>query len=207
MPQDSSREPVAPAFGAPSQRSLRIDRARSVLVVVDVQQRLAPAVAGADTLLRRTLALLAAASHFAVPRIATLHCPERIGALVPALAAQMTTDEQFAKTRFCATDHPAFLAKLARSARTQVIVAGMEAHVCVLQTALGLVEAHYEVFVVADAVGSRATRQQDRDLALARLRDAGVALASTETVLFEWTGDADDAAFRDILKLVKDLPG
>ena len=193
-------------FATTAHAARRLDRARSLLLVVDVQQRLVPRIAQADAVVRRIVALLAAASRFDVPRIATLHCADRIGGLVEPIDAVVTDDERIAKTRFCAADEPAFLAKLARAARTQIVIAGMEGHVCVLQTALGLVDAHYEVFVVADAVGSRTNRTQDRELALSRMRDAGITLVGTEMALFEWTGDAEDAAFRDMLAIVKQLP-
>ena len=82
----------------------------------------------------------------------------------------------------------------------------MEAHVCVLQTVLGLAAERYEVFVVGDAVGSRGARAADRQFALDRMRQAGCTVVGTETVLFEWTRAGDDAAFRDVLALVKTLP-
>lgn len=184
----------------------RIQRDRSVLLVVDIQARLAPHVLAHEALRQRTRALLEAARRFAIPRLATEHCAAQIGPLVEELRGELDPDEIFAKTRFGAADHPDFVARLKRTGRTQVIVAGMEAHVCVMQTALGLVAAGYEVFAVADAIGSRGARQADRQLALDRLRAAGCTLVGTETVLFEWTGGGDDAAFRDVLELVKALP-
>lgn len=202
----TERDPPAGAFRSPRESSLRIDRATSLLLVVDIQQRLAPHVAGHEALIARTQALLAAAARLGVPRVATEHCADRIGPLVVEVANRLEAREIFAKTRFCAADHPQFRALLARSARTQIVIAGMEAHVCVLQTALGLVAAHYDVFVVGDAVGSRTDRQADRELALARLREAGCNIVGTETVLFEWTGSGDDAAFGEVLKIVKALP-
>jgi nicotinamidase-related amidase len=197
---------MTPAFPSMRESMRRIDRARSVLLVVDIQERLAPHVAGHESLIARTRALLAAATQLQVPRLATQHCVQQIGALVPAIASMLEPREIFAKTRFAAGDHPEFLALMAQTGRMQVVFAGMETHVCVMQTALGLVAAKYEVFVVGDAVGSRADRQADREFALSRLRDAGCTIAGTETVLFEWTGAGDDDAFRDLLNIVKGLP-
>lgn len=192
--------------GAHRPAPLRIDRATSALLVVDIQARLAPHVAGHAALIDRTCALLDAAQKVGVPCIATEHCAQQIGPLVPAIAGRLDAERTFAKTRFCAADHPEFRAMLSRTARARIVVAGMEAHVCVMQTALGILALGYDVFVVGDAVGSRAIRQADGDFAIARMRAAGCAIAGTETVLFEWTGGGDDAAFRDILKLVKALP-
>lgn len=194
------------AFWSRSAPARRLDRATSLLLVVDIQERLASHVAGHEALIARTQALLEAAAMLAVPRLATEHCAQRIGPLVQAISGRLEKREIFAKTRFGALDHSEIAAAIARAARPQVVIAGMEAHVCVMQTALGLVAAHYDVFIVGDAVGSRADRQEDRALALARLRDAGCTIAGTETVLFEWTGSGDDPALRDVLKIVKRLP-
>lgn len=143
---------------------------------------------------------------FRIPVLATEHCPNDIGPLIDRLRDTLKPDELFAKTRFGAVDHPEFAARLARTSRSQIVIAGMEAHVCVMQTALGIVAAGYEAFVVADAVGSRSARPTDRTLALERMHDAGCTLVGTETLLFEWTGAGDDHAFRDVLALVKALP-
>ena len=202
----TERDPPAAALHSRPERSRRVDRASSLLLVVDIQERLAPHVAGHEALIARTQALLDAAARLEVPRLATEHCANRIGPLVAAVAKRLERREIFAKTRFGATDHPEFRALLARAARPQIVVVGMEAHVCVLQTALGLAAARHEVFVVGDAVGSRRQRQTDRELALARLREAGCTIVGTETVLFEWTGGGEDAAFADVLKIVKALP-
>ncbi len=189
---------------APSIR--RLDRARSVLLVVDIQERLAPHVEDHEAVLARTVALLAAASRLGIPALATEHAADRIGPLVRQVRDRLHGDGIFGKRCFAATDEPTFDAWLRSRGRAQVVVTGMEAHVCVLQTALGLAGRGFEPFVVADAVGSRAERRLDRMLALDRMRDAGCTLAGTDTVLFEWTHAADDPAFRDVLPLVKGLP-
>lgn len=197
---------TSPAGRAAGDATRRLDRARSLLLVVDIQERLAPHILHGERLIARTGALLAAARRFGIPAIVTEHCPEQIGPVVAGLRRQFAADEIFAKTRFGATDHQEFVARLAAHARGQIVVAGMEAHVCVLQTVLGLAAHGYAVTLVGDAAGSRAARQDDRRFALARMRRAGAVIAGTETVLFEWTQAGDDAAFRDILALVKALP-
>ncbi|MBN8479786.1 MAG: isochorismatase family protein, partial [Burkholderiales bacterium] len=103
-------------------------------------------------------------------------------------------------------DEPGFGAWLAARGRDQVVIAGMETHVCVMQTALALAADGYRVFVAADATGSRAIRADDRRLALDRMRASGCTIAGTETILFEWCGGVDDPAFRDTLAIVKSLP-
>jgi nicotinamidase-related amidase len=183
-----------------------LERERSLLLVVDVQVQLAPHIAGVEALITRTSALLAAAAAFGIPKLLIEHCADRIGPVIPQLRAGFDADEIFGKTCFGALRHPEFEARLRELARTQVVVAGMEAHVCVLQTGLGLRAAGFDVVAAADAIGSRRDRQPDRTLALERLRDEGVRLAGTETILFEWCRAGDDPAFRAVLDLVKRLP-
>jgi nicotinamidase-related amidase len=183
----------------------RLDRDRSILLVVDVQERLAPHVAGADSLIARAGALVCAARRLAIPMFLTEHCSAQLGPVVAPLRNAFEAADIFEKTCFGAVDHPQFEARLRAMGRTEVVVAGMESHVCVMQTVLGLAIRGFVPFVVADAVGSRAAHALDRDLALARMRDAGATLVGTETALFEWARAGDDPAFRDVLALVKKL--
>ena len=184
----------------------RLDRDRSLLLVVDIQEKLAPYIHERDALIARVEALLGAARTFGVPCVLTEHCADQIGPVVRRLCDRFAANEIFAKTCFGALDHREFEPLVRGFARTQVVVAGMEAHVCVLQTVLGLIAHGFRVYVAGDAVGSRAARQADRSFALERMRRAGATVAGTETLLFEWTRSGDDAAFRDVLTLVKRLP-
>jgi nicotinamidase-related amidase len=184
----------------------RLDRERSLLLVVDIQERLAPHVLLHEHLIARSMALIEATALFRIPKIATAHCPAQIGTLVARVGREFDAQEIFEKTHFGAADHPEFEALLRASGRTQIVVAGMEAHVCVMQTVLGLAARDFEIFVVGDAIGSRAARQADRQFAIDRMRNAGCTLVGTETVLFEWAQAGDDAAFKNALALVKALP-
>lgn len=183
----------------------RLDRDQSILLVVDVQERLAPHVAGADALIARTSALVAAARRLSIPMFLTEHCPAQLGRVIAPLRSAFETANILEKTRFGAVDHPEFEARLRTTGRAQVVVAGMEAHVCVMQTVLGVATRGFAPFVVADAAGSRPAHALDRELALARMRDAGATLVGTEMALFEWARAGDDPAFRDLLALVKGL--
>lgn len=184
---------------------MRTHRDHSLLLVIDIQGKLAPHVAGHEQLIRRSETLLAVAALCGVPKLLTEHCPAQIGAAIEPMRSRFAADEIFEKTCFGAADHPQFVERVRRSGRRTIVVAGMEAHVCVMQTALGLRDHGFEVTVVADAVGSRGERQFDRELALRRMEQAGCVLAGTETVLFEWTGSAADAHFRAVLSAVKAL--
>ena len=184
----------------------RLARTASLLVVIDVQERLAPHVLGHEALIARTEALMSAAERFGIPRYATEHLPDRIGRTIPRLRDRFAPEAIFAKSCFGAPGHAEFNAMLATTGRRQAVLCGMEAHVCVMQTALGLAATGCDVFVVGDAVGSRPARQDDRRWALERMQRAGCIVAGAETVLFEWAERGDDPAFRDVLALVKALP-
>jgi nicotinamidase-related amidase len=186
-------------------RAARLDRDLSVLLVVDVQERLAPHVADNAALIARIGALIDAAGRLGIPGFLTEHCATQLGPVIASLRDAFAPENIFAKTRFGAADHAPFEALLRGVGRTQVVVAGMEAHVCVMQTVLGLAARGFEPFVVADAVGSRVAHTLDRELALARMRDAGATIVSTEMALFEWARAGDDPALRDVLALVKRL--
>ncbi len=177
-----------------------IERARSCLLVVDVQERLMPSIASMRTILGRILLLMKAARRLGVPMMATEHWPENIGPIATAVKNQLGGAEIFVKRHFDATADGGFGPKLDKG-RPQIVVCGTEAHVCVLQTTFGLLAAGMAPIVVADGVGSR--EPADKDLALSRLRDAGVQVASAEMVVFEWLEQAGTPEFKDLITLIK----
>jgi len=175
--------------------------ADSVLLLVDLQQRLAPAIPEAERLVFNAGRLLTGARRLKLPVLATEHCPAAIGPTLEPLRVRLAPEEIYEKTHFCAAAEAGFRERVAALGRGQWILCGTEAHVCLLQTALGLRALEQEVFVVADAVGSR--RAEDRAIALTRLRAAGCGLVTTEMVLFEWLGHAGNPAFKDLLEIIK----
>lgn len=174
----------------------------SMLLVVDVQERLVPAITGIDGVIANLRILLSAARELAVPILASEQYPQGLGPTVAAVADLLPPDCVAAKTHFSCAAEPAVAKHLDRLQRRQVVVAGVEAHVCVLQSALGLAERGYPVFVVADAVASR--RTENAHLALARLRQAGVVVVSTEMVVFEWLHRAATPVFKTLSRLIKE---
>jgi nicotinamidase-related amidase len=143
-----------------------LDRARSALLIVDVQERLAPAILGIEALQARLALLIGAAASLGVPTAFTEQYSAGLGATVAAVRNLAPTAAVIAKIHFQATLEPGLEEWLGQNGARQIVVAGTEAHVCVLQTALGLIERDYEIFLVADAVGSR--RELDRTLAIER---------------------------------------
>lgn len=178
-----------------------VDRARSQLLVVDVQERLLPAMAEPDQVSRGCALLMTAAARLDIPITVSEQYPKGLGPTVPALAELVPENRVLAKLDFSCAADPAIRDRLETEGRPQIVVAGIEAHVCVLMTAMQLVEAGHEVFVVADAVSSR--RQGSADLALDRLRAAGVSAVNAEMVLFEWLRRAGTEEFKEISKLIK----
>lgn len=175
------------------------------LVIIDIQERLAPAIHLHETVEENAARLMRYAAQFGVPLTLTEQMPERIGATIPALreiASPKST--AFAKTTFSIwRDHAIRerLVELRHKNRSQIILAGMEAHVCVLQSALELLANDFEVFVVADATGSRAS--DNHRLALERMARAGAEIVTHEMIAFEWLERADTAEFKALLPLLK----
>ena len=172
-----------------------INADHSLLLLIDLQERLAPAIEDIDTVLRHNLWLVAVAQRLAVPVGATVQYPSGLGPLVPELTARIAPERVVEKIHFSAVADGC-LERLPDFSRRQIVLTGTESHVCVLQTALGLRALGKEVFVVAEAVGSR--RATDKELALARLRQAGCHIVSREMVAFEWLHKAGTDRFRQI---------
>lgn len=178
-----------------------IERDRAQLLLVDVQERLAPAMAEAAPMLANCALLLRAADRLAVPVLASEQYPNGLGPTVPELRRLVAEANRLPKTAFACSGDPELMGRLAAIGRDQVVLCGIEAHVCVLQTALGLAAAGLVPFVVADATASR--RPASRELALARLRANGVEVVSTEMVLFEWMGRAGTPEFKELSPLLR----
>ena len=174
---------------------------KSSLLVVDVQGKLLAAMDGPQLLVANCAILLQGAARLAVPVLASEQYPKGLGPTVPELATLIPAGAVVEKTHFSCADVPAYLERLGRMGREQAIITGIEAHVCVLQTALGLAGRGYRCFVVADAVSARTP--QNRAAALQRLRDEGINVVTTEMVLFEWLGRAGTPEFKELSALVK----
>lgn len=176
-----------------------LERAKSLLLLVDMQERLVPAMADAADVTGRCGILLSAANALGVPVLASEQYPKGLGPTIPDLAA--LAPRRLEKLEFSAYANSAIKDELARADRLQIVLAGVEAHVCVLQTGLELIAAGFQVFVAADAVASR--RPESREVALHRIARAGATLITAEMALFEWLRSAAAPEFRAISKLVR----
>ena len=170
----------------------------TVVLLIDLQERLIPAIHDGDVVVARAVRLAEAARLLDVPIRATEQYPDGLGPTVPALAEY--PQATMAKTTFSATSDPGFAALLPAGV-SEIVVAGCEAHVCVLQTVLGLLPRGRRVLLVADAVGSR--DPADRTAAINRARQHGAEIVTSEMVLFEWLRDSQHPKFREVQKLVR----
>ncbi|MDJ0656444.1 MAG: isochorismatase family protein [Xanthomonadales bacterium] len=173
----------------------------SCLLVVDIQQRLVPAIDAVEPLLRNADILCRAARRLQVPLLASEQYPRGLGHTVPQLAELLQPAEVLEKTEFSCARNSALMQRLTELDRKQVIVVGMEAHVCVLQTVLGLLDQGLNLFVVSDAVGSRQPESKAR--ALDRAARAGASVVTTEMVVFEWLEHSGSDAFRELSRLIR----
>lgn len=174
------------------------------LVVIDIQRRLSAAMADEDRarVIRNAAILIQAAGLLNVPLIASEQYPKGLGPTEEGVAWHFPKDLGVVeKTCFACTRNAQFRDTLSANNRKQVVLTGMETHVCVLQTALGLRADGYVVFVVEDGVCSR--KETNHLNALGRMREAGVVITNTESVLFEWLRDASHEHFKKISSLIK----
>ncbi len=167
----------------------------STLLVIDVQQKLAPVLEGSTQLVANCVWLAEVAARVGVPVVVTEHFPDKLGPTLPEVKAATAGAPCLSKTHFSAAGE-GVLRGTEIERRRQVVVCGAEAHVCVLQTVLELRWAGKEVFVVAEATGSR--RSADRELAFARMRAHGIDIVSREMVAFEWLQRGGTELFRAV---------
>lgn len=170
---------------------------RSVLLVIDLQGRLMPAIDGAENVVAVSNRLITAASMLEIPILVTEQNPSGLGGTVEDIDTSRAT--VISKTTFDASCEAALVSALPKEA--QILALGCETHVCVLQTVLGLRNKGYQVAAIADACGSRTV--ENRQAGVRRMAAHGVDIVTSEMVLFEWMGSSDHPKFRNVLKLIK----
>jgi nicotinamidase-related amidase len=171
----------------------------TALLVVDVQEKLMAKIPLADAVVRDIAFLIDVAKLTGVEVLATEQYPRGLGATVPALAARLPARPDKVAFSCCAV--PGLTEGLRKNRRLRVLLAGIEAHVCVLQTALDLLAADFRVYIAADACASRFP--VDREVALRRLEKAGAILTTAETAAFEWLGGSTHPQFKQVSALVR----
>jgi nicotinamidase-related amidase len=171
---------------------------QSTLIAIDMQERLLPAIHNGRSVVRQVGILAQAARALGVPVVGTAQYPTGLGPNLPEI--HDLCDRVIEKTDFNACEASAFLPAL-DPARNELIVVGCEAHVCVLQTVLGLLDRQHHVKLVVDAIGSRS--DFNKAIGIERARDAGAELLTTEMVVFEWLRNSAHPRFKDLMRLIK----
>jgi len=178
----------------------RLQSSQATLLVVDVQDKLLVRMPDAAALVRDVCFLIDVAKLVEVPVRATEQYPKGLGPTHEAIARRLPADLP-AKVSFSCCGTPGLLANLRENNRPCIVLAGMETHVCIMQTALDLLAEGFSVFLPVDALQSRG--RLDHDMALRRMEAAGAVLTTVEAVAFEWLGGADHPHFKAISKMIQ----
>jgi len=182
--------------------SLLIKAGLSQLVIIDTQTKLITAMPqeALQACIKNIGILAQASSMLAIPTIITEQYPKGLGNTMPELLALLPNIKAVEKLSFSCMAVPTFSRQITRD-HSQIVLAGMEAHICVLQTALDLINVGKQVFVAEDAIISR--NEANKANALARMREAGCVISNTESIVFEWLGKAEGDVFKAISKLIR----
>lgn len=174
----------------------------TALVVIDVQGKLAQVMHGKESLFENLQKLIKGVQVLGLPIIWNEQLPEKLGPTTPEVAELLTQSTQpIPKSSFSCCGNPPFMVALQAAGRKQILLTGIESHVCVYQTCLDLLDQGYEVQVVTDAISSRTA--ENRQLGLKRMQVAGATPTSTEMALFELLRVAEGPKFKEIAKIVK----
>lgn len=180
---------------------MRILKEHTVGLVIDIQERLVPVMEESEQFIENCQKLIQGLQILGLPLVVTQQYTKGLGETVGEIKSVISNFEYIEKMSFSCFDEPVVAEKLAYSSAENVIICGIESHVCVLQTAIDLKGAGYNPIVVMDCVSSRSL--DNVDLAAERFRHEGILMTSLESILFELTRSSDAAEFKEISKLVK----
>lgn len=184
-------------------RADQLDVTRACVLVIDIQEKLLPLIHHHEPIVAATTALLHGAAIFELPVITTQQYPKGLGSTVPTIQSALDScdNRTIDKATFSACGDDGFRTLLREIDRPQIIIAGIETHICVQQTALDLKTQDYDVFVCMDATGSR--KHLDFDCALHRMRQSQIAVTTVESTLFELCNRCDTTQFKRLLDVIK----
>lgn len=174
---------------------------RTVLAVIDIQGKLAELMCERKSLYRNVRILIQSAKILGIPIIWSQQVPESLGETAGQISELLSGHRPVNKSSFSCCGSEEFNSRLGSFSRPQIILSGIEAHICIYQTGRDLIREGYEVTVALDAVSSR--RPEDKETAIQRMRDAGVKIGTTEMILFELLESAEHPDFKKIARLVK----
>ena len=179
----------------------RLVKPESVLVVVDVQEKLLQAIHEWSKVLENTVKMIKFAQTLAVPVVVTEQYPNGLGPTDPQIAGLLPEVRTLEKTMFSCFGAEGFISQLEEYEAKTLVLVGIEAHICVQQTALEAMARGYGVHIIADAVGSRSV--DNKELGLEKIRQAGGVISGVEIALYEWLERSDSKEFKTVLPLIK----
>ena len=178
------------------------NKENTILLVIDLQEKLMPAIYGSDKIIKNSKTLLKVFEMYGIKKIATEQYPKGLGQSVSEIKENLDDECIFSKTSFDAITDEVF-SFLKENKITNVVITGAETHICVYQTVRRLLFEGYKVFVVEDAISS--FNKEQKDLGLKAISDMGASLVNTEMIMFDLASNAKDKNFKEISKMVKDL--
>lgn len=180
---------------------MRIAPSNSALLVIDFQERIFPSIWESEKLTRNVPILIEGMKLLGLPLFVTEQYVKGLGSTIPEIAIHLEGTERIEKSSFSCCDEPRFNLLLANSGKDNIIVCGIESHVCVLQTVIDLKQHGYHPVVVTDCISSR--KENDKSIALERMKQEGVILTTCEAILFELLRYSGGEVFKGISRLVK----
>jgi nicotinamidase-related amidase len=177
------------------------DRKESLLLIIDIQQAMLKAIRVWEQCVKKSEQLIQSANLLGVPVLVTEHYKKGLGETIKEVKEELREVNYFQKEYFSACLESDFIGTIRQFGRRQIVVAGMETHVCVLQTVLDLIAYGYKVHIVKNAVASR--YKEDWETAIEIFRDAGAVITTAETVIFQWICRSNTEDFRKVLPIIK----
>jgi len=178
-----------------------LNKENTALLVIDIQGNLAKAMDNRETLYKNTRIMIQSAQILGLPIILTEQLPDKLGPTIPEIAELLPDAKPVVKSAFSCCGEPAFMTRLNALTQSQLLITGIEAHICVYQTTAELIQLGYEVHVVTDCVGSRVNA--NKLAGIAKMKDAGAKLTASEIAIFEMMKVAQGEAFKQIVRLLK----
>jgi nicotinamidase-related amidase len=195
------RSTERPAIAHDADASNRLDPTQTLLAIIDLQETFRSRIGQFERIARRAAFVASAARLLDIPIVVSEQYPQGLGPTAHELDEPLAGTKPVPKQTFSALGAPDFRAAVAANRRAQIIVVGIETHICVLQTALGLIKEGFAVHILVDVTGSQ--RDHDRVVALRRLEAGGVVMSTAETAIFELVLDSGASRFQPLLELVK----
>jgi nicotinamidase-related amidase len=181
---------------------MRINRENTLTVIIDFQEKLVPTMSRKDILIKNSVTLIKGLRMLQIPILVTQQNTQGLGTTIPEIISALGNFTCIEKMTFSCLREPEFKKALEKNGKRHILIFGIEAHICILQTTLDLLDNNFNPMIVEDCIGS--SDDNDKRIALWRMRDAGSQITTYESILFELCGEAGTNDFRNILELIKE---